>query len=285
MKKVSILLLGILALFASCDKVKNTMQQASARVTEMENSEEAEQQLTKVSYCSPDSMVQLSAEIPVYADNDLLNDSILAYIDKNFRGFAEAYAVNHDAQGSFKSGGEALWAQLQSEIADLKAEFEEGDEIPDYVTNWSYEDAIELEDATDNYVTFVSHGYEYQGGAHGISWVVGATLNKQTGRTIGQEILKDTDSAGFQTLLKKGLEEYFGDVCDDMNTSLSDWLFINPDEETIPIPNMRIYKGTFIFQYQSYEIAPYAYGMPAVILTFDQIKPYLTSEGLRLIGE
>jgi hypothetical protein len=150
--------------------------------------------------------------------------------------------------------------------------------------NWEYSNDIILEDVTDTYVTFVDDGYQYQGGAHGIGWLVGATFDKQTGKRLNAEnILKDPDGAGFQQLLKDGLTEYFSETCDEEGCELKDCLFDDPNEVTIPVGNMRIYKGTFIIQYQSYEIAAYVYGKPVVILTFDQIKPFLTEEGLKYI--
>jgi hypothetical protein len=36
--------------------------------------------------------------------------------------------------------------------------------------------------------------------------------------------------------------------------------------------------------YQPYEIAPYAAGLPEVVLTFEQVRPFLTQQGLALIN-
>ena len=293
MKKIGFILISVLLLCSGCSKVKQALgfdkdQQLSdsTEVTD-ENNTIAEQELTKVSFCSVDSIVRLSAQIPKF-DNDVLNDSVWAYITMNFSNLEEAYAKNHDVKAAFEEAGKQYWEGMSAEIEGMKEEvrsnMEEGDEFPDYMFNWEYSNDIIIEDVTDTYVTFVDDGYQYQGGAHGIGWLVGATFDKQTGKRLNAEnILKDPDGAGFQQLLKDGLTEYFSETCDEEGCELKDCLFDDPDEVTIPVGNMRIYKGTFIIQYQSYEIAAYVYGKPVVILTFDQIKPFLTEEGLKYI--
>ena len=40
-----------------------------------------------------------------------------------------------------------------------------------------------------------------------------------------------------------------------------------------------------LFSYQQYEIAAYAAGIPAFVISFDQLKPYLTEAGAALIKE
>ena len=281
MKKIGFILISVLVLCTSCSKVRQAIgsdkqMSDSTEVTD-ENNAKAEPELTKVSFCSVDSMVQLSAEIPHFEDNRL-NDSILAYLDRNFNGYNDLYKQYNDAEKAFKKGGEKRWNKLKSEIEELRSEWDEGDEIPDYVFQWEYTDEVVVEEINENYVTFVNTGYEYQGGAHGISWINGTTLDRQTGSVVTEKILKDTNSQAFQNLLKEKLGEYFE------NDDLESILFNNPNEQDIPVGNIRIYKGTIIIQYQSYEIAPYAAGLPVATITFDEIKPFLTSEGLRLTG-
>ena len=40
-----------------------------------------------------------------------------------------------------------------------------------------------------------------------------------------------------------------------------------------------------LFSYQQYEIAAYAAGIPAFVISYDQLKPYLTEAGAALIKE
>ena len=240
MKKIGFILISVLLLCSGCSKVKQALgfdkdQQLSdsTEVTD-ENNTIAEQELTKVSFCSVDSIVRLSAQIPKF-DNDVLNDSVWAYITMNFSNLEEAYAKNHDVKAAFEEAGKQYWEGMSAEIEGMKEE-------------------------------------------------VRSNMEEGTGKRLNAEnILKDPDGAGFQQLLKDGLTEYFSETCDEEGCELKDCLFDDPDEVTIPVGNMRIYKGTFIIQYQSYEIAAYVYGKPVVILTFDQIKPFLTEEGLKYI--
>jgi len=265
MNKNCFLLLALLLVCFSCSKV-------------------SQQQSAKVSYCSPDSMVNISAEIQTFDNNPVLNDSILEFIEQNFRGFKDYYASSGDAQDAFAKAGEGLWKTLKAEIAEMRAgmEADNEEELPDHLFAWEYQDELTVEDITDKYITYINSGYEYQGGAHGMSWAVGTTFNRATGKIVTGAVLKDTESAGFQTLLREGLEKHFENE-DGEAMALSDILFSDPDEEPIPVGNIRFTKGTVVIQYQQYEIAPYAFGMPGAVLTFDQVKPYLTAEGLQLI--
>jgi len=38
-----------------------------------------------------------------------------------------------------------------------------------------------------------------------------------------------------------------------------------------------------VLSYQQYEIAPYAAGMPSFVLTYQEVRPYLTKEALQLL--
>jgi hypothetical protein len=261
---------------------KDQQQSDSTEVTD-ENNTIAEQEFTKVSFCSVDSMYRISASYPTF-DNSSLNDSILAYIDESFRGYREALAACKDAQKAFQQVGQASWESMKAEVDEVKNgwEVEEGEEFPDYLFNWEFDADISVETIQPRYITFADNGYQYQGGAHGIGWESGTTFDRQTGCRVGSEqLLKNTSGQAFQKLLRKKLTEYFD--CEDDN--LKDELFFDPDEQTIPNGNVYLSKDVLVMQYQSYEIAAYAMGRPSATFTFQEIKPFLTDLGLRLIGE
>lgn len=66
-------------------------------------------------------------------------------------------------------------------------------------------------------------------------------------------------------------------------SQFKDALLINPD--TLPLPASAPYfmpKGVN-FDYQQYEIAPYAAGMPSCVLPYSVVKPMLTPEAAKLL--
>ncbi len=292
MRKLSIILFGFL-LMTACNNKKQAADQDDDESEETamnadgadDLSSDGEIDYVKASFMSPDSsMVVLSAEVPSKGGTPLA-DSILAYLNENISyGFIEYFNETKNARKAVIKAGQSHLESVQEEITASKNDFmesmEEGDELPDYMFAWEYQQNFKKEVDADNYVTYIELGYEYQGGAHGINWLVGTTFDKQTGRRIGKEILKDTDSQAFKTMFQKELLKYFEP---SEGETLSDYLLIDIDD--LQISNFRIADGQFIFQYQPYEISYYAAGMPCAILSFKQMKPYLTKEGLRLIGK
>lgn len=139
----------------------------------------------------------------------------------------------------------------------------------------------------DKLVTFVNEGYNYQGGAHGMSWKMGQTFRKSDGRRFGAEMLKNTFDEGFTDLVKSGLKEYFSKYSEtkvvtdeDLENQLLDVKVYN-----IPLPQCPPYftKDGVTFVYQQYEIACYAAGMPTFTVPYSKIKPYLIRAARELV--
>lgn len=287
MRKASFFLVSALLLCTSCTKIKQAFNfvTATAETLEEETAQnQAGQRFINVNFCSADSMVVLSADIPLVNEGNV-TDSILAYIDNCFEGYAEAYAKTNDPYKAFDLTGNAIYKKLKEEVSQMKSEIEseaEGEELPEYLFAWEYEDDVTKEYDMDDYVTFVNTTYIYQGGAHGMHTLIGTTFDKSTGKRIDKSILTNTQSATFKAMYLRELSNYFISESDsEEDFDLSTYLFIEPEQ--LEISNLRLTDHSIIFQYQPYEIAPYAAGLPMVELTFQQMKPYLTAEGLRLI--
>ncbi|MBR1448666.1 MAG: DUF3298 domain-containing protein [Prevotella sp.] len=290
MKKTLFTLAAVLLLCAGCDRVRQYLGKAKDKdqtkdiAVQPKDEQQAGLQFIHLAYNSPDSMVSISADVPTTVGTPLA-DSIMKYVGENFEAFTTIYNESHDARQAFRYTGEGIHTQMLSEIAEQKADIEPQDlEGMEWMFNWSYENELTQEYDCQRYVTYVNVGDNYTGGAHGFHWVNGTTFDKETGKRIGKEILKNTDSQAFRTLFQRELLKYFTETDSDegANNTLSDYLLI--DINDLQISNMRITDRNFVFQYQPYEISYYAAGLPVVILTFEQMKPYLTTEGLRLIG-
>lgn len=290
MRKIAFFLVSALLLCTSCTKIKQAFHYGTATAEAMEEDyNQKGQKFINVDFCSPDSMVVLSTVFPAVGDlrsagSTPLTDSIIAYIGNCFEGFAGAYKQTHDPQKAIERAGNAKHRSFTKEISDMKSELE-GD-IPEYMFAWEYENSVEIEYDLERYVTIINKTYEYQGGVHGMSTFYGTSFDKATGRVIDKSIFKHTGSASFMALFKKELLDYFLSEDDtEEESDLSMFLLIEPENLSVDDSNMRLTDHSIIFLYQPYEIAAYAYGFPSVELSFQQLKPYLTAEGLRLIGD
>ena len=151
---------------------------------------------------------------------------------------------------------------------------------------------IGLDEQTDGYLT-LSFAYDvYLGGAHGSRMEEGITFRKSDGKRLGWEIFDMDKRAELIEKVKAGLKDYFGDVDEeneDSDAELFDHLMILDDPDTpenelefgIPLPRTApwLTKDGFVFIYQQYEIAAYAYGMPSFTIPAKELLPLLTEEG------
>lgn len=125
---------------------------------------------------------------------------------------------------------------------------------------------------TDKVVSYEITHYIYEGGAHGMELISGATFRKSDGRRLGSEILKNIRDERWMTVYKTGLKKYFNVGTDK---DLEESLF--PSNAWIPQPETEPYftKDGLKFIYQQYEIAAYAAGHPTVTVSYKDLKPYL----------
>ena len=162
---------------------------------------------------------------------------------------------------------------------------EQKKEILEDTPRWEYDFTLDKQYETERYVVFNSTDYIYLGGAHG--GVIGQgspTFDKKDGHRV-EKFLKDDALPQMQSLLTAGLVEYFSDGDDSINAgNVRDYLFL--DDETIPFPAWTPHptEEGLCFVYQQYEIAAYAMGMPAFIIPYDAVKPFLTPEAINLLN-
>ena len=158
------------------------------------------------------------------------------------------------------------------------------EDVPEDIVNTIYLTKIDFSKAceTDRFITYTVTTECDLGGAHGSYEISGQTFRKQDGRHIGWEILSRNDDEGFQQLLKDGLKEYF-EVSNDEDLQQC---FLNEEDfYYIPLPKCPpIFTPEGIsVQYQQYEIAAYALGLPGFTIPYDRIRPFLNITGQRLI--
>lgn len=136
----------------------------------------------------------------------------------------------------------------------------------------------------NRYLSYQTTSYAFLGGAHGSSVDYIVNIDKQSGKVITQSI--DTMQINaIQPILRKGILAYLHEQGDTSVTekTLEECLFIN--NGIIPLPAHAPYlaEDGVHFVYQQYEIAPYAMGMIAFVVTYNEIKPFLTKDALELM--
>lgn len=126
------------------------------------------------------------------------------------------------------------------------------------------------------FVTYAYKFYSYGGGAHGITVYSETTFIKATGKTIDEKIFKNANAPALKRMIINGLKKYFEVKTD---AELKECLFPQYNLQNLPLSSSISFgKNGVIFQYQHYEIAAYAYGMPAVVIPYKQIMPYIAAQ-------
>ena len=136
-----------------------------------------------------------------------------------------------------------------------------------------------LSEQTDRYVTYTTEGFLYTGGAHPMPWYYGTTFSKIDGSIVGYDMFDDTIS--LKHIVTENIhKQYF----DKYNTEEEEYFF--EPEETFALPENEPWVETdsVVFCYGAYEIAPYAAGMPLCKISKEELQPYLSQKGKKLLG-
>ena len=154
--------------------------------------------------------------------------------------------------------------------ADEKRFFDEEGHEPRSV----FEGKYTLREQTDLYVTYISDGYSYTGGAHPMPWYYGVSFNKADGNTIGYEIFEDPDQ--LVELISENIHQQYFDY---FNTEEEEYLFEPDDFFPLPTNQPWIESDSIVFCYGPFEIAPYAAGMPLCKIAISDLQPYFSEIG------
>ena len=129
----------------------------------------------------------------------------------------------------------------------------------------------------DYLVSIKTLDYVYTGGAHGDSYIGGATFDAKTGKRLAAEDLF-TDFDGFLENMKGTFKENITMVVDpeDLNDNY---------EEAIDIidltgDNWYMDSTGFTYVFNEYEIGPYAMGAVEISIGYEQLTPYINADYL-----
>ncbi len=135
---------------------------------------------------------------------------------------------------------------------------------------------------TDRYVTYLYTQEGFAGGAHGWYLMQGQTFRKSDGRRIDYDIFRTELMDDLAEMVKDNIfSQYF-----ESNASEMENLLTMENNDFFPLPEAApIFREDGVeFVYQQYEIACYAAGMPACVISYDLLEPFLTQAGKWLVN-
>ena len=231
-----------------------------------------------VTYVLPDSMCSCRIIADMPQGNDSLAMAIRSLVN------SQLSLISLDNEGSHPYAGDMTDAQAMVDYyghlcADTMRAMRA--QIPEI--SCSYQAEARLLADCEHYATYRFSSYVYLGGAHGSAVDYAVNIAKPSGRVLTQTV-DTTQITPLQPLLAAGVRAYLADQGQQVTDSeVRDLLFI--DHGVIPLPTHAPYltEGGLRFVYQQYEIGPYAMGMVSFTVPYDKIKPYMTTEALRLL--
>lgn len=130
-------------------------------------------------------------------------------------------------------------------------------------------------------ITYGCSTYVYLGGAHGGASFSPAVFNRSNGDIVGWNMFPDSSRPQLTQMVKEGLMKQFFEVT--TANDFRDALLVNPDTLPLPVTPPYFMPDGVHFDYQQYEIAPYASGMPSCVLPYSEVRPLMTAAAAALL--
>lgn len=127
---------------------------------------------------------------------------------------------------------------------------------------------------TENYLVMNFFGYEYTGGAHGMSFEMYFTYDKRKNKWLQiKDVLDVKQSQKINQVLDQVLRKTYKFPAQIPLNEVDDSFFL---AESIQYSeNFTLSKKGITFHYGLYEMTPYAYGFFELFVSYDDLKPYL----------
>ena len=142
-----------------------------------------------------------------------------------------------------------------------------------------FEGNYSLSEQTDLYVTYISEGYVYTGGAHPLPWYWGASFSKTDGTMAGYDMFENPEQ--LVGLVSENIRKQYFDL---FNTEEEEYYFEPDTLFQLPTNQPWIETDSVVFCYGPFEIAPYAAGMPLCKISKDVLQPYLSKKGKQILN-
>lgn len=167
-------------------------------------------------------------------------------------------------------------------FADNRKEFKEIEKDGGFYTPWYNECTFVIYQVNAEFFTIEYYGDTMMGGAHGNPFFGGQTFRIDNGGAWTWDNMFTNKDEVRQCILENG-------VCEDNDLDWDDvYSYTDTNEKTFPLPNGTPYinrDASVIFQYNPYEIGPFALGAPSVRVGFYEIYDCLNPALRELMPE
>ena len=123
------------------------------------------------------------------------------------------------------------------------------------------------------YISFFLTIYQYTGGAHGTTTLIPVTYSKQTKKLLSlEELVKPTRKDWLSALSTEARKQLSAQVKKGKLTSSDDWITqgTEPTQENFDL--FKLEKNSVRFVFEQYQVAPYASGMPEIVVPLTLFK-------------
>lgn len=128
----------------------------------------------------------------------------------------------------------------------------------------------------EDFITMYVFSSVYTGGAHDSHFVRGVTFSKKDVAKVGVEILSRDKIGDIRKAVDDGitdyLRKYFDGNYDKADNPALEGKDGKPAIAELPQEGLYIQGDSVVFQYQDYEVGPYAFGRPCVKLSLGDMK-------------
>lgn len=219
-----------------------------------------------VTYGEGVAKVSYDCDLPVMGE---------AAVVKGVLGWIMPLLVDEDVMATFSVDAgstrenieDALESQVKNYLEQDYPDLKEMNTDADYpiCMDHLYEVKVAYEDAQR--ITFLVTAYFYGGGAHGSTFIAGATFSKADGHRLTiSELLPGYTTVQVRAELRRGLRQYFGVKTDQQLKQELQIDHLNMQNFPLPDTDPWLDADGVQFLYQQYEIACYAAGMPNVTI-------------------
>lgn len=148
---------------------------------------------------------------------------------------------------------------------------------------FSWESKIKLIEDNSVFVTLEEVGYDYRGGAHGLSTDCGVTISRE-GKIMAWDDWFVQKAPLSRLVAEEITKQYFQGNREHVMS------FVGGEGKTfntMPLPNMSPWlKGNnMVFLYVSYEMGSYSIGMPKCEIPISKLMPYMTAKAKKMIKD
>lgn len=176
-----------------------------------------------------------------------------------------------------QASGSENWKVLMNNFIEEYKSFEEEAES-EFRMRWESSLTPTIRYNENNILSIEMMSYSFLGGAHGNYFISHYVYDLRTGELVA---LDDVLNKGYKSVITKIAEAEFRKVFEiPKNHSLNDSGFWFENEVFILNNNFSINQEGIVFQFNPYEIGPYAIGAPAFTIPYAQISSFIKPDGL-----